>query len=266
MTDQCDLRFAYAGDRDLSVWVLDYLLEQGARPEALLVSHPRRATHANALIARCSFLDRGQLLVGKAFREPAGQDLLRQLELDYIIGIHFPYIVPEEVLAIPKIGVLNLHPAYLPYNRGWHTPTWAILDDTPVGATLHFMDVVVDTGDIVHQQQLPISFGDTANSLYQRLKQLEFEVFKDAWPSITAGTYRRQTQNLDLGTEHVRKELFTDIVQQLDLTESRPVGNVLRQLRGLTTNRIDEAAYFEAAGKRYRVQVIIHEETEDDQQ
>ena len=150
-----DFRFAFAGDRDISVWVLHYLLEQGAHPEALLVTEYGKASHADPLISLCApFMPADRILHGKAFREPAGINLLRNLDLDYVIGIHFPYIVPENILAIPRFGVLNLHPAYLPYNRGWHTPSWALMENTPIGATLHFMSPGVDTGDIVHQKKL----------------------------------------------------------------------------------------------------------------
>lgn len=253
-------RIAYAGDRDISVWVLEYLLNQGVRPLALLVSDSGRATHDSILVNMCPFLDETHILCGKAFREPPGLELLRGLDLDYVIGIHFPYIVPEAVLQIPRFGVLNLHPALLPYNRGWHTPSWAILDGTPIGATLHFMDAGVDTGDIVHQKCLEVSPGDTANSLYHHLKRLELETFQEAWPQIAAGSYRRQPQDGLVGTEHKRQELFQESVQRLDLDTPVSPGELLRRLRALTTNAIAEAAYYDCDGKRYRVQVQITEE------
>jgi methionyl-tRNA formyltransferase len=128
------LRFAFAGDRDIAVWVLDFMLDQGARPLALMVSGPERASHAEELRTRCAFLNPMDVLVGRAFTQAANLHRLRQLDLDFIIGIHFPYLIPEEVLAIPKQGVLNLHPAYLPYNRGWHTGPSS---KAPIGATLH---------------------------------------------------------------------------------------------------------------------------------
>lgn len=261
-----DLRIAFAGDRDLSVWILKYLLEQQVKPVALMVSTTKNATHADELRELCSFLGDEHVLHGRQFREPEGIAMLASLNLDYVIGIHFPYIVPETVLSVPRIGVINLHPAYLPYNRGWHTPTWALLEGTPVGATLHFMDAGLDTGDIIHQKQLKPSPGETANSLYVRLKQLEFEVFQEAWGSLANKTFIRQKQQSDAGTEHNRKDLFTEEVQKLDLDAQVNTGDLLLRLRGLTTNRVDEAAYYEADGKRYRVQVIIHEEEiEDDQ-
>jgi methionyl-tRNA formyltransferase len=260
---QSDLRIAFAGDRDISVWVLEFLLSEGLQPEALLVSAPERASHADSLKKLCAFLPAERILTGKAFRTSGSLDLLSSLNLDFIIGIHFPYIVPEEVLAIPKIGVLNLHPAYLPFNRGWHTPSWAILDGTPIGATLHFMDMGVDTGDIIYQKEVVVSPADTAHTLYQKLKACEFETFCEAWPSIADGTYERKSQDGLVGTEHKRSELFTQEIQELSLDDTIPVGQLIRRLRALTTSDVSEAVYFSENGKRYRVQVSITEDVSE---
>lgn len=254
------MKVVFAGDREISERVLGYLLEQGVEPMALLLPEIGRASHAERLAALCPYLEPGRILRGTAFRQPSGLALLRHLAPDYIVSIHFPYVMPEEVLAIPSVGVLNLHPAYLPYNRGWHTPSWAILDETPIGATLHFMDRGVDTGDIVHQARLAVSPGDTAHSLYGRLLQLELDVFTEAWPRLASGVISRTPQNRAEGSAHTRQDLLQDAVQRIDLGEQMRAGDLLRKLRALTTNRLAEAAYFEEAGKRFRIQVIIREE------
>lgn len=256
--DSC--RIAFAGDRDIAVWVLDYLLRQNVQPLALLVPSPAKASHATDLMARCAYLSSDYIMQGAEFRLPAAQQRLSDLNLDFIIGIHFPYLVPESVLAIPRHGVLNLHPAYLPYNRGWHTPSWAILDGTPVGATLHFMDADIDTGDIVHRKLATVAPDDTADKLYQKLKQLELETFIEAWPALADGSFARVSQHEEVGTVHRRIDLFTESVQRLDLDSVVNTGQFLRRLRALTTNRLDEAAYFEVDGQRYRVQIAIHPE------
>lgn len=251
-------RFAFAGDRDVAVHVLDFLLERGERPLALLLTEPGRASHADELEARCGFLPPENVLRGSAFRDPAAVELLRELRLDWIVGIHFPYLVPQEVLDVPRRGMLNLHPALLPWNRGWHTPSWALLEGTPVGATLHFMDAGIDTGDVVHQRALVPGPGDTADSLYRRLKALEVEVFREAWPSVADGTFARTPQPAGTGSAHRRRDLFTPEVQRIDPGAQVRAGDLLRQLRALTTSRWDEAAYFEEDGVRYHVQVTIH--------
>src|SRR5215470_495262 len=107
-----ELRFAFAGDREIAVRVLDFLLAEGARPLALLVPAPEKQSHADALAGRCRFLPPDRVLRGAEFQQPGGLERLRGLDLDYVFGVHFPLIVPPAVLAIPRRGMLNLHPAY----------------------------------------------------------------------------------------------------------------------------------------------------------
>jgi methionyl-tRNA formyltransferase len=252
-------RFAFAGDRDIAVRVLEYLLSQGHRPLALLLPPAGEDSHGHALRALCPFLDESHVLRGSAFREPEGLSLLEGLSLHYVVGVHFPAMVPPEVLALPREGVLNLHPAFLPWNRGWHTPSWAILDGTPAGATLHFMDAGVDSGEVVHQRRLEVTPADTAHTLYARMKALELEVFREAWPALAAGRAHRRPQRGG-GSLHRRAELLAPEVQRLELDRPTTARELLRHLRALTTNRWDEAAYFERGGRRYRVQVTVRED------
>jgi methionyl-tRNA formyltransferase len=258
------LRIAFAGDRDIAVQVLEFILEQGVQPLALLLSEETKASHAAQLLSLCSHLSPETIFYGKRFTTPQSMNVLKGLNLDYIIGVHFPYIVPANVLAIPRIGVLNLHPAYLPHNRGWHTPSWAILENTPAGSTLHFMDHGVDSGDVILQRELPISHGDTADTLYQRVKKLELEIFREAWPEILSLHPKRSVQNLQIGSQHRRQDLMDESVQRIDLDQQVKAADLIRRLRALTTNQISEAAYFEKDGKRYRIQVRIHEEEKND--
>lgn len=254
------MRIVFAGDREISVQVLRFLLARGVTPLALLVPAAGRASHADALMDLCPFLKPERILRGSLFREPDAVALIQGLQPDYIICIHFPYIMPEEVLAAPRSGVLNLHPALLPYNRGWHTPSWAILEQTPIGATLHFMDSGVDTGDILHQAEVAVSPGDTAHSLYAKLLDLEMKVFAEAWPRLESGDYERKRQDLTRGSFHLREDLLQDAVRQIDLDEVVRARDLIRKLRALTTSRPSEAAFYEEDGKRFRIQVVISEE------
>lgn len=250
------MKYAYAGDRDLSVTILDFLIEQGYKPSALFVSEPGRATHAEELISK-SELDSSLIFSGNEFKSAEGIEMLRTLNIDYIIGIHFPYLVPKEVLDIPKIGFLNLHPAYLPYNKGWHTPSWAIIEGTPYGATLHFMTEELDAGNIIHQKICKVLPDDTANSLYQRVKQTEIETFIEAFPNLLSQS-PQSTPQLGSGTSHTKKQLQT--IQEINLGSTYQAAELIDKLRGLTTNNIKEGAYFIKDGKKYFVQVRIESE------
>jgi methionyl-tRNA formyltransferase len=252
------LNIAFAGDRDVSVEVLAALLELGDAPQALLLSDQDRASHDTALVRLCESAGISLPVIrGRQLSSAASVEFLQRLELDYIVCVHFPYMLRRPVLDTASRGVLNLHPSYLPYNRGWHTPTWAILDGTPAGASLHYVDESLDTGDIVCQRHAVIDPADTAHTLYARLKKLEVQVFREGWQQIRDGSARGTPQTDGQATAHRRQSLFDPAVQRLELDAVVRTRDLLRQLRALTTNRLDEAAYFETGARRYRVQVTI---------
>ncbi|MCS7071256.1 MAG: hypothetical protein NZM00_07105, partial [Anaerolinea sp.] len=228
-----------------------------------LVSAPDRASHAETLRSMCPFLSDDAVLTGKTFREAQGIEFLSSLKLDWIICVHFPYLVPRAIFDLTRQGVVNLHPALLPFNRGWHTPTWALLEGTPIGATLHLMDEGIDTGDIIHQRELKPAPSDTADTLYAKLKKLEYEVFCEAWPSLVDGTFQRRPQPVGQGSTHKKEDLFRSGIQKIDLDTPQSPRELLNRLRALSTNNPAEAAFFEQDGKIYRVQVRIFEADPD---
>lgn len=249
------MKYAFAGDRIISCNILNFLITKGYKPSALFVSDGKSASHAEELI-HLSELEDSQIFRGNAFKNPTIVNRLRKLNLDYVFGIHFPYIVPKEVIEIPNIGFLNLHPSYLPYNKGWHTPSWAILDKKTYGATLHFMAEELDEGDIIHQKKIEVLSSYTANSLYQRVLKLEEEVFLEAFDDLITLKPKREKQQ-SKGTSHNKKDLLK--IQELDLNQNSNIGDLIDKLRALTTNDISEAAFFKSNGKRIGIQIKMFE-------
>ncbi|MDT0556647.1 formyltransferase family protein [Patiriisocius hiemis] len=247
------MRYAFAGDRDISIKILKCLLIRGHRPLALFVVNGQNASHSEELV-RLTDLEKDLVFYGKEFTYPNNLEKLKSLNLDYIFGIHFPYIIPENVLKIPKIGFLNLHPAFLPYNKGWHTPSWSILQRTPYGATLHFMASELDKGDIIHQKQIEILPTDTADKLYKRTLALEEEVFVEAIPMLENLKPTRDLQIKD-GTSHNKKDLKK--IQKINLSDKVTFQEAIDFFRALTTNDISEAAYFEIGEEKFAVQIDI---------
>ncbi len=253
------MRYAFAGDRNISCKILIFLINKGHQPLALFVSDGVNASHDQELIDIAG-LEGDQIFFGNAFREQVQIEKLKKLKLDYIIGIHFPYIIPKEVLEIPIIGFLNLHPAYLPFNKGWHTPSWAILEKSLFGATLHFMSESLDEGEIIHQKKLKSLATDTANTLYQRTLKLEEEVFYEAYESLVSLNPNRVPQ-LSKGTTHLKRDLH--LIQEINLNEEIEPEAFIDKLRAMTTNKSSEAAYFIKDGKRIGVQVRLFDLDEE---
>jgi len=250
-------RIIFAGDREIAFKTLRFIIENGHSPIGLMVSDTDKASHVKRLIGLCKGLDSSLVLKGAQFRSKKGIELLKKLRPDYIIGVHFPYIIPKNVLGIPLHGVLNLHPAYLPYNRGWNTPTWAIWEGDPYGATLHFMDEGMDTGDIILQKKIKILPDYTADTLYARVLDLEFEIFKKAWPHLVSGKFNRRPQSVKSGSTHKKGDI--NLIREIDLYKKVKAEDLIRLLRALTTNDIDESAYFKIGQKKYHIQIKITE-------
>ncbi|HHL41900.1 MAG TPA: hypothetical protein ENJ36_04455 [Candidatus Bathyarchaeota archaeon] len=74
-------------------------------------------------------------------------------------------IIRKRILRIPPDGMLNSHPGLLPEVRGSASPAWSVYYDIPIGATCHFIDPNIDTGDIVGRRVIPVHRGDTYEKL-----------------------------------------------------------------------------------------------------
>lgn len=222
------ISIVYAANRQIGIDCLNMLLKAGVTPKALLL--PEQGEQNDALR---NLVPEAPFSIGKTI------DASLVADCDYLISVHFPHIIPQAVIDLPRIGALNLHPAYLPWNRGWHTPTWAIVDGTPYGATLHWIDSGIDTGDIAMQKQIDVLDTDTADTLYQRALAAEKEVFAEAIDLLKTHALPRIPQVGD-GTSHTKK----DIESIRKLSHDMPQEEIEKLTRALTTNNPAEAAYF----------------------
>jgi methionyl-tRNA formyltransferase len=83
--------------------------------------------------------------------------LLRRYEPDLLLCLGFPWKIPPEALAVPRLGSVNGHPSLLPLHRGPNPVAWAIRNgEAEIGFTLHWMDAELDTGNILAQAPVPL--------------------------------------------------------------------------------------------------------------
>ena len=253
--------YLFAGDRRLAVDALKAVIELGDLPTILVVSDRPSATHADELAEVYRAAGGAEVVLGSRLQTPEVLDRLRSMALDVAISVHFPELVREEALELPQRGWLNLHPAYLPFNRGWHTPSWPILEGTPAGVTLHRMVTEVDAGEILARREVAVEPCDTAHELYQRLLDAELSLLLDVWSTIRSPEpWPLIANDTAAGTVHRRRELLAGGVQRFDLDAPTTARAVLDRLRALTTDRWEEAARFEVNGRTYRARIDIQPE------
>ena len=79
-------------------------------------------------------------------------------------------ILRKQILTFPRLGVLNIHLGLLPQIRGMSSPEWSLLNDVPVGITIHYMDSGIDTGPILQRYEYPdIACCESLGGLRHRL-------------------------------------------------------------------------------------------------
>jgi len=186
-------------------------------------------------------------------------NLVKELQPDIVVSVGYRHILSEKILEIPEKGCINLHPAYLPYNRGANPNVWSIIEDTPAGVTLHYMDDGIDTGDIIAKKKVETSFDDTGKSLYERLEQAQYELFTENWPEIESGNVETVSQDED-GTYHEVQE-FEELCE-LNPKDEYTVKEILNHLRALTFPPFDNA-FVEVEGEKYYVDINIRHEGDE---
>jgi methionyl-tRNA formyltransferase len=125
------------------------------------------------------------------------------VNVNVIFCVSYPEILKHEILYLAPLGCVNMHPSYLPENKGCYPTIWAILNDQKeTGYTLHYMDDGIDTGDIIAQKKIQVHESDTGFSLYNRQVEYGIELFRETYKSILEGSNARIKQIQGQGEYH----------------------------------------------------------------
>jgi len=82
---------------------------------------------------------------------------VKKIQPDLLITAHLEKLITNDLIAIPRMGCLNLHPSLLPYYRGMAPQHWPIINgEKETGISIHFIDETADTGNIVLQQKITL--------------------------------------------------------------------------------------------------------------
>lgn len=126
---------------------------------------------------------------------------------DFLFVIGWSQLVDSEVIEIPSVAALGMHPAPLPRGRGRAPLAWSIikgLDETAL-SLFHLVEEA-DAGDIVGQVPLPIDIGDDASSLYQKMVEAGRTLMRDYYPEFSEGTVRNIPQDDSRATWWPKRE------------------------------------------------------------
>lgn len=121
---------------------------------------------------------------------------IKDLQPDLIVAVAYGYILPKEIIDIPKFGIINVHASLLPKYRGASPIQTAILNgDKETGVTIMVIDDKMDTGPMLAQQTIAITAVDNFESLHDKLSQLGAKLLSDTLPKYISGEVKPVAQN-----------------------------------------------------------------------
>ena len=156
------------------------------------------------------------------------EDILN-LNPDLIVTCAYGQIIPKAILDYARLGCINVHASLLPKLRGGAPIHKAIIDDYgTTGVTIMYMDVKMDSGDIISQREVKILDSDNLESLHDKLSEVGTSLLLDTLPSIIDGSNSRTKQDEDEVTYayNIKRE-----EEHIDFSKtSREVFNLIRGL------------------------------------
>ena len=172
------------------------------------------------------------VLQPEKLKDPAFLEALAALKADLQIVVAFR-MLPEVVWNMPRLGTFNLHGSLLPQYRGAAPINWAIINgDQETGVTTFFLKHEIDTGDIIHQERIPILPDDNAETMHDKLMALGADLTVRTLQDILAGNIKPIPQS-DIPVSELRPapKIFKETCR---IDWNQPTARVRDFIRGLS--------------------------------
>ncbi|HEY5791032.1 MAG TPA: methionyl-tRNA formyltransferase [Gammaproteobacteria bacterium] len=199
------MRLGFAGTPEFAVPTLQALLAAGHRVAVVLTQPDRPAGRGRKLqpspVKACALEHGLQLRQPVTLRDSDEQQVLADLALDALVVVAYGLILPPAVLALPRLGCLNVHASLLPRWRGAAPIQRALLaGDRETGVTIMQMERGLDTGPMLACAMTPIAAADNAARLHDRLAGLGARLLVTTLAEHAAGQLRPEPQDDALAT------------------------------------------------------------------
>ena len=123
-------------------------------------------------------------------------ELVKSLKPDILVVVAYGRILPDDMLAVPKYGAINVHASLLPKYRGAAPIQWAVLNgDKITGVSTMYLASEMDTGDVIYTAETEIGEFETSGELFDRLMVMGAELLHRTLQDIEAGCAPRIPQN-----------------------------------------------------------------------
>jgi methionyl-tRNA formyltransferase len=246
------LRILYAGTPEFALPALDALVAAGHAPVGVLTQPDRPA--GRGLRAEPGPVKRRALTLGLpvlqplTLRDEAAQAAVAAHAPDLLVVVAYGLILPGAVLALPRLGCVNVHASLLPRWRGAAPIQRAILaGDGVTGVSIMRMEEGLDTGPVYATRTTEIGRDETAGELHDRLAALGAGALVDALPGIADGTLLAEPQDAARATYATRIEKA-----EARINWRQPAEAIARRVRAFNPWPVADAGYGEARLRIWR--------------
>jgi methionyl-tRNA formyltransferase len=195
--------FAFFGSPRFAEIALSELIARGFTPVFVVTNPDRPVGRKGVLTAppvKTLALAHGIPVLQPAKIREAAQDL-RARHADLFIVAAYAQIIPKEIVDLPPLGTIGIHPSLLPFYRGASPIQSAILGgDLRTGTTIYKLDEKMDHGPVFHQKSVELSDRMDYRELEEVLAKLGGELAAEALPRIADGTLVPQAQDESAAT------------------------------------------------------------------
>ena len=227
------MRIVFMGTPSFAVASLEALVRAGHQVAGVF-SQPDKPVgrHQNKLqptpVKECAQAHGIPVYQPEKLRDGTALALLRELDPELIVAAAYGRILPDDMLALPPKGCINVHSSLLPKYRGSAPINWAILNgEAETGVTIQEMVHDLDAGDIILQRATPIGADENAAALYDRLALMGGELLTEAVAQIEAGTASRTPQD---HTQATQAPMLSKALSPVDW--KRSAREIFNQIRG----------------------------------
>ena len=129
-------------------------------------------------------------------RDGTALAIMQELKPDIMVVVAYGKILPDDILAVPPLGAINVHGSLLPQYRGAAPIQWSVLNgDKKTGVTTMYLATAMDAGDTIYSEETEIGEFETSGELYGRLTEIGAELLIKTLKDIEAGTAPRTPQD-----------------------------------------------------------------------
>ena len=122
--------------------------------------------------------------------------IMQELKPDIMVVVAYGKILPDDILAVPPLGAINVHGSLLPQYRGAAPIQWSVINgDKKTGVTTMYLATEMDSGDTIYSEETEIGEFETSGELYDRLTLIGADLLIKTLKDIEAGTAPRTPQD-----------------------------------------------------------------------